>query len=180
MILRRSHQIRVSDSFITRLLRRIYYPCGVFFLERKNKTTNLRNLNPNPDRNQFSSAFAMIESRLGRGWYAARLFKWCEEGRIKVVKALLTHSPSTPPILTSELVIADRRIFNPFVVNEAVPWPCGFATFLCRLHLKDPGCVVGEHIHLLLVSEILWLLGGWFFETEIDLLVGDIDLLSRE
>lgn len=62
--------------------------------------------------NYWPLAFNMTESRLGLGWKAALLLCWCEDGRIRADNALLTHSPSTPPIRTNEFVIADLRIFN--------------------------------------------------------------------
>jgi hypothetical protein len=39
---------------------------------------------------------------------------WCDDGRINAAKALFTRSPSTPPILTSEFVIADLRALSLF------------------------------------------------------------------
>ncbi|KAF2310537.1 hypothetical protein GH714_013892 [Hevea brasiliensis] len=92
----------------------------------------------------------MTESRLGRDWKAARRLCWCEDGRIKADKALLTKSPSTPQILTNELVIADLRAFKR-VLGEQLGAECELFMFLWRLQRKDPGCVVGEHIQVLLV-----------------------------
>lgn len=88
----------------------------------------------------------MTESRLGLGWKSDRLRCWCEEGRIKAAKARFTKSPSTPPILTSEFVMADRRAFSlcgEYGTAGCEPNP------LCKLHLNEPGCVVGEHIQVL-------------------------------
>ena len=88
----------------------------------------------------------MIERRLGRGSNADLLRCWCDEGRISAVRARFTHSPSTPPILTSEFFIADRRMLSRFDGNEPV---CAFwLLFLWRLHRNEPGCVVGEHMHI--------------------------------
>jgi hypothetical protein len=117
-----------------------------------------------------SSAFDMIDNRLGRGWKAPLLRCWCDEGLIKAVNALFTHSPSTPPILTSEFVIADRRIFNRFGVNGAGLAELG--VFLCRLHRNEPRWVVGEHMQVLFGAEIGWL--WFFFETDIERL-GEMD-----
>ncbi|CAN6540710.1 unnamed protein product [Malus baccata var. baccata] len=88
----------------------------------------------------------MAESRLGRGQKSAlRLWLW-EEGRIRAAKARLTRSPSTPPILTSEFVMADLRALSRFCEYgaEAVTWEL----FLWRLQRKEPGCVVGEHMQV--------------------------------
>jgi len=52
------------------------------------------------------------QSLLGRGSKEVLLRMWWLEGRIRAVRALLTHSPSTPPILTSEFVIADLLAFR--------------------------------------------------------------------
>ena len=86
----------------------------------------------------------MIERRLCRGSNAVLLRCWCDEGRISAVRARFTHSPSTPPILTSEFFIADRRMLSRFDGNEPV---CALWLFLWRLHRNEPGCVVGEHMH---------------------------------
>jgi len=88
----------------------------------------------------------MTESRLGLGWKLDRLRCWCEEGRIKAANARFTKSPSTPPILTSEFVMADRRafsLFGEYGTAGCEPNP------LCKLHLNEPGWVVGEHIQVL-------------------------------
>ncbi|ONI29740.1 hypothetical protein PRUPE_1G212300 [Prunus persica] len=66
----------------------------------------------------------MAESRLGLGWKPALRLCWWAQGRIRAVKACFTHSPSTPPIRTSEFVIVDLRM----------------------LQRNDPGCDIGEHI----------------------------------
>uniref|UniRef100_A0A5K1C065 Uncharacterized protein n=1 Tax=Nymphaea colorata TaxID=210225 RepID=A0A5K1C065_9MAGN len=60
---------------------------------------------------------------------------------MRAARALLTHSPSTVPIRTSEFVIDDLLASSRFD---------GGPVFLCRLQRKDPGCVVGEHMHVLL------------------------------
>jgi hypothetical protein len=44
---------------------------------------------------------------LGRGWKEFILRMWWPEGRIRAVRSLLTHFPSTPPILTSEVFMSD-------------------------------------------------------------------------
>ena len=105
--------------------------------------------------NQRSSILDMTESRLGLGWKAARLRSWCEEGRIRAVRALLTQSPSTPPIRTSEFVIADLSMLSRLEGYGAAWWlPLPWEEFLWRLHRNDPGCDVGEHIHLFFVAGI--------------------------
>jgi hypothetical protein len=101
----------------------------------------------------------MAESRLGLGRKSARLRCWCDEGRIKADKARFTRSPSTPPILTSEFVIADLRAFSLFCEygaeedEECEPNP------LCKLHRNEPGWFVGEHIQVLfwVVRFTIWL-----------------------
>lgn len=100
----------------------------------------------------------MIERRLGLGANADLLFCWCDEGRINAVRARFTHSPSTPPILTSEFFIAERRMMlRRFDGNE----PDGGAwwLFLWRLQRNEPGCDVGEHIHVLFWT-VTW---RWLF-----------------
>lgn len=59
-----------------------------------------------------SSALDMAESLLGLVWNAALLRCWWEDGLISAAKARLTRSPSTVPILTSELVMADLRAWR--------------------------------------------------------------------
>lgn len=88
----------------------------------------------------------MLESRLGLGWKSDRRRCWCEEGRIKAAKARFTKSPSTPPILTNEFVMADRRAFSLFGEYGTA---CCEPNPLCKLHRNEPGCVVGEHIQVL-------------------------------
>ena len=56
----------------------------------------------------------MTESLLGLGWKSPRRRCWCDDGRINAAKARFTRSPSTPPILTSEFVIADLRALRRF------------------------------------------------------------------
>lgn len=96
----------------------------------------------------YSPHLDMVESRLGLGRKSARRLWLWEEGRMRVAKARFTRSPSTPPILTSEFVIADLRALRRFCeygadeVDTCEPNP------LCRLHRKEPGCDVGEHIHV--------------------------------
>lgn len=100
----------------------------------------------------------MIERRLGLGSKADLLLCWCEEGRINAVRARFTHSPSTPPILTSEFFIADRRILSRFEGNE----PAGACwLFLWRLHRNEPGWLVGEHMHVFFWT-VTW---RWCFLT---------------
>ncbi|RDX59861.1 hypothetical protein CR513_61814, partial [Mucuna pruriens] len=87
-----------------------------------------------------------MESLLGLGQKSPRLLCWCEEGRINAARALFTRSPSTPRILTSEFVIADLRAlrrFGEYGAAATVAW-----LFLWRLQRKEPGCVVGEHMHV--------------------------------
>uniref|UniRef100_A0A5K1CMN9 Uncharacterized protein n=1 Tax=Nymphaea colorata TaxID=210225 RepID=A0A5K1CMN9_9MAGN len=72
----------------------------------------------------------MFERRLGRGRKAALRRCWCDDGRIRVMRALLTHSPSTVPIRTSEFVMDDLLASSRFD---------GEPVFLWRLHRKDPG-----------------------------------------
>lgn len=97
----------------------------------------------------------MTESRLGLGWKSPRRRIWCDEGRIKAAKARFTKSPSTVPIRTSEFFIADLwmvKFFNEHAIECDGDCCCGGALlkFLCKLHRKDPGCVVGEHKQVLL------------------------------
>lgn len=128
--------------------------------------------------NQRSSALLMTERRLGLGSNADLLLCWCEEGRINAVKALFTHSPSTPPILTSEFFIADLRMLSRVEGYESalVLW---LPTFLWRLHLKEPGWFVGEHIHVFFwagIGRFFLVVITWF---EIDRF-GEIDRGSIE
>lgn len=94
----------------------------------------------------------MIDSRLDRGWNAD-LRRWlCNEGRINAESARFTSSPSTVPIRTREFVIADLRAFSLFDwygAAEPCRLCCAPKLFLCKLHRKEPGCVDGEHIHVL-------------------------------
>ncbi|KAG0464005.1 hypothetical protein HPP92_020074 [Vanilla planifolia] len=92
-----------------------------------------------------SSALDITERRLGRGLNAARRRCWCDEGRISAVSARFTHSPSTVPIRTSELVIADRRAFSRLDGEET---ECREESPLWRLQRKDPGWLVGEHMQV--------------------------------
>lgn len=62
----------------------------------------------------YSCDLDMVESRLGLGRKSALLLWLWEEGRIRADKARRTRSPSTPPILTSEFVIADLRALRRF------------------------------------------------------------------
>lgn len=91
-----------------------------------------------------------MESRLGLGWKSPLLLCWWEEGLIKAAKALFTRSPSTVPILTNEFVIADLLACNRCEWYDTVAWLLllRLLTFLCKLQRNDPGCVVGEHIHV--------------------------------
>jgi hypothetical protein len=61
---------------------------------------------------ETSWAVVIWQSLLGRGWKDVLLRMWWLEGRMRAVRALLTHSPSTPPILTSEFVMADLLAFS--------------------------------------------------------------------
>jgi len=56
---------------------------------------------------ETSWAVVIWQSLLGRGWKDVLLLMSWLEGRMRAARALLTHSPSTPPILTSEFVMAD-------------------------------------------------------------------------
>lgn len=79
----------------------------------------------------------MIDSRLWRGWNAALRLCWCDDGRIRAASALFTRSPSTPPILTSEFVIADLRAFSRFGAYPALA--LGDPQPLWRLQRNEPG-----------------------------------------
>jgi hypothetical protein len=114
----------------------------------------------------------MMESRLGVGWKSVLLRRLCDEGRIRAVNARLTHSPSTPPIRTSEFFIADLRMFSRFVGYDPawwLPW-LWWDEFLWRLQRKDPGCDVGEHVHVFLGMEIglRWFCMTWLRLGEMD------------
>jgi len=61
---------------------------------------------------ETSWAVVIWQSLLGRGWKDVLLRMWWLEGRMRAARALLTHSPSTPPILTSEFVMADLLAFS--------------------------------------------------------------------
>lgn len=128
-----------------------------------------------------SSAFDITESRLGLGWNAKRRRCWCEEGLIKADKVFFTRSaPSTPPILTSEFVIADLRKFNVLLLDwnwlRFAPLTEDFE-FLWSAHLNEPGCVVGEHIQTFFLFDDTIALFSRFFWTEIER-PGDADLRS--
>jgi hypothetical protein len=61
---------------------------------------------------QTSSALVIWRSLLGPDWKDI-LFCMCWlEGRMRALRALLTHSPSTPPNLAREFAIEDFRAFN--------------------------------------------------------------------
>lgn len=148
---------------------------------RYSSSTSLENLSKNQilyiQKNVFGiqisseSAMDMIESRLGLGSNADRRRCWCDDGRMSADKALFTKSPSTPPILTSEFVIADLRAFNLFDWYGP-PEPALALAFLCILQRNEPGCVVGEHRHVLFcwwLLPLLCFLTTWSRgETEID------------
>lgn len=122
----------------------------------------------------------MTDRRLGLGWKADRRRCWCEEGLIKADKDLFTRSaPSTPPILTNEFVIADLRIFNdPFWNWLRFATFTEYLEFLWKEHLKEPGCFVGEHMHVFfLFDDTAFAFLSRFFWTEIERL-GDADLWS--
>lgn len=95
----------------------------------------------------------MTERRLGLGSYADLRLCWCDEGRISAVRALFTHSPSTPPILTREFFIADLRMLRRLEGHESVLLLL-FPVCLWRLQRNDPGCDVGEHIQDFFCAEI--------------------------
>ena len=99
-----------------------------------------------PKNYYVSSALDIIDSRLLFTLKSTRRRCWWEEGRINAAKARFTRSPSTPPILTREFVIADLRAFN--LLGEYAAWGCETVP-LWRLHRNEPGWVVGEHIHVL-------------------------------
>ena len=92
---------------------------------------------------ETSWALVIWQSLLGRGSKEVLLRMWWLEGRMRAVRALFTHSPSTPPILTSEFVMADLL---------ALRWECvveeELLVFLWRLQRNEPGWLVGEHIHV--------------------------------
>ena len=119
----------------------------------------------------------MIDSRLSIGSNAALRRCWCDDGRINADNALFTKSPSTPPILTSEFVIADLRAFNRFDwYAPPEPEPAPVFAFLCILQRNEPGCVVGEHRHVRFwwLLPVLCFLTTWSRgDTEIDRL-GDV------
>ena len=118
----------------------------------------------------------MAERRLGRGRKSARRRWLWEEGRIRAAKARLTISPSTPPILTSEFVIADLRALRRFCEYGAVEDDVDelLLVFLCRLHRNEPGCEVGEHIQVRFVVLICFFIAlRWWLpepcgETEME------------
>lgn len=58
------------------------------------------------------SALNITQSRLFCGRKSARRRRLWEDGRIRAERARLSRSPSTVPIRTKELVIADLRIFR--------------------------------------------------------------------
>lgn len=96
-----------------------------------------------------TAAVDMAERRLGRGRKAARRRWWCEDGRMRAASARRTWSPpSTAAMRTSELAIADRLACSPLDTDDAAgDWR---ASPLCSAQRKEPGCVVGEHAHVLL------------------------------
>lgn len=120
----------------------------------------------------------MTERRLGLGSNADLLLCWCDEGRINAVKALFTHSPSTPPIRTSEFFIADLRMLRRVEGYESALLLLLFPLFLWRLHRNEPGWFVGEHIHVFFWAGIgrFLVVITWF---EIDRF-GEIDRESIE
>jgi hypothetical protein len=61
---------------------------------------------------ETSWAVVIWQSLLGRGWKDVLLRMWWLEGRMITARALLTDSPSTPPILTNEFVMADLLAFS--------------------------------------------------------------------
>jgi len=57
-------------------------------------------------------AMVIWQSLLGQGWKDDFLRMLWLEGRMRTVTDLLTHSPSTLPIFTSEFAMADLLTFN--------------------------------------------------------------------
>lgn len=100
---------------------------------------------------QTSSALDISESRLGLSWKSAGRRRLCDDGRMWIDRALFTNkSPSTVPILTSEFFIADLRIYKCLLERYGVVWPWLLCCApLWRLHLNEPGWVVGEHMQVL-------------------------------
>ena len=58
---------------------------------------------------------------------------------MRAAKARFTISPSTPPILTSEFVIADLRALRRFCEYGTAEEEELADVFLCRLQRKEPG-----------------------------------------
>lgn len=106
------------------------------------------NIITNLQRDHRSSALDMTESRLGRGWKSTRRRCWCAQGRMRAARARFTRSPSTVPIRTSELVIADRRMLSRIDGDGLCCCWWRLLMPLWRLQRKDPGCVLGEHMQV--------------------------------
>ncbi|PNT66725.1 hypothetical protein BRADI_3g16132v3 [Brachypodium distachyon] len=91
-----------------------------------------------------AAAADMAERRLGRARKEVPRRWWCEEGRTSAASARLTWSPpSTAAMRTSELAIADRLAPPAAAVPGEEEQPRWSA------QRKEPGCVVGEHMHAL-------------------------------
>lgn len=140
-------------------------------------------------------ALDMTERRLGLGWKSNLLFCWCDDGLISAAKARFTISPSTVEIRMREFVMADRLAWSRCEEGWADRvWPL-FP--LCRLHRKEPGWFVGEHIQVLRagltagmfrLGEIgRWLYGnekltdwdGWLWDEKLTR-VGEADLVRND
>uniref|UniRef100_I1QFZ6 Uncharacterized protein n=1 Tax=Oryza glaberrima TaxID=4538 RepID=I1QFZ6_ORYGL len=95
----------------------------------------------------------MAERRLGRGRKAARRRWWWEDGRMSAATARRTWSPpSTAAMRTSEFAIADLLASSRSPPHAAATeGRDGDAAPRCSAHRKEPGCVVGEHAHSLLL-----------------------------
>lgn len=63
---------------------------------------------------------------------------------------LIRSDPSTVPIRTSEFVMADLLMLSRLEVAVTLPpLPWGwYLAFLWRAQRKEPGWVVGEHMHV--------------------------------
>ena len=83
----------------------------------------------------------MLDKRLGLGSNTDLRRCWCDEGLIKAASALFSISPLSALFTSEFAIIADLRAFSLF--GE-------YGIILCKLHLNDPGCVVGEHRHVFL------------------------------
>lgn len=122
-----------------------------------------------------SWSFSRALKRLGRGRNSGRRLIWRDDGFSMVAaKDLLNRSASTLPILLSEFTNATFLRFNPefFVLfpqllrfaDEAIPL-FSISNRRWKAHRKEPGCVVGEHKHLIFwletATEGLGTFPGW-------------------